>query len=106
MEKAIRLEAKRFPGGLGQEVSRAFIVDFHSVVTGTEDGGGGGECLLRCSGVGVEPGPLCMLGKLCAESHPQASQLTSFAAKELLARVGRAFPVRAVCVLSHKPCLP
>lgn len=72
MEKAIRLEAKRFPGGLGQEVSLAFIVDFHSVVTGTEDGGG--ECLLRCSGVGVEPGPLCMLGKHCAESHPQASR--------------------------------
>lgn len=30
VEKAIRLEAKRLPGGLGQEVSSAFIIDFHS----------------------------------------------------------------------------
>lgn len=103
MEKAIRLEAKRFPGGLGQEVSRAFIVEFHSVVTGTEDGGGMLTQVLRCWG---GTWALVHARQALCRVTPPASQLTSFAAKELLARVGQAFPVRAVCVLSHKPCLP
>lgn len=75
VEKAIRQEVKRLPGVWGQEVSSAFRADLHSSVKSQVGLGWGHEqVILRCSGVGMEPGTLCMLGKPCApESHPQVS---------------------------------
>lgn len=52
----------------------------------------------------MEPGALLMLGQLSTPEPYPSSCLTVFSTKELLARVGHAFLVRTVCVLSNEPC--
>lgn len=105
MEKAIRQEAKRLPTVWGQEVSSAFIIDLHnSVKSQVGWGWGHGRLYSGAQVLAWNLGPYACWASSVPPSHTPRSPLTSLAAEQLLlARVGQAFPVRTVCVLSHKP---